>query len=141
MSRSPSPCHPTVPYGSHDTRCKEDGASLRPAESLLIDFAGGDETDCRVPQPRCARMETTRIDECPASGAPLRRSHSPLAADAHGERPRKHRHLEGGDQVSRAARRYVDLEAEDADSDRNEDGSDTEMVDFLDGSPLAALCG
>ena len=42
--------------------------------------------------------------------------------------------------MSRAARRYVDLEAEDADSDRNEDGSDTEMVDFLDGSPLADLC-
>lgn len=41
--------------------------------------------------------------------------------------------------MSRVARRYVDLEADDADSDRNEDGSDTEMVDFLDGSPLADL--
>jgi len=70
----------------------------------------------------------------------LRRSRSPsIAADARGERPPKRRHLETGD---RAARRYLDLEAEhaeDADGDPDEDGSDTEMIDFLDASPLTDL--
>jgi len=55
-----------------------------------------------------------------------------------GEPPRKRRRVVLSPQLSQTARRFLDLEADDASSEPDEEGSDAGTNDFVDDSPLDA---